>query len=184
MDVGIFLASRKRLMVWLIVPPLFIAGIGLSSYAWQQRAHWQLQETKALAEVLPPIITARKEVLELIKGFNSSAGGELGSENQVILFLQDMDQLNDFVVESVDVVELKGAKKKAVPVLNAVVNGSGDFRSIEQYINKVKTEQRLLSVNSIRVSQPKEPTAGAYEVAIIFELLLLDDMKAFNGGKP
>ncbi len=184
MDVGIFMASGGRLRAWLIIPPLLIVSVGLGSHAWQQRAEWRLQETQALSEVLPPFIAARKDAVELIEGFKTAAGGELGSEDQLISFLQDMAQKNDFIVGAVNVVDRKRQQQKAVPVLNAVVSGQGNFTAIHLYINEVKTEQHLLSVSSLKIKQPTELTEGdgLYDVEIVFELLLLDEMKAFSGG--
>ena len=80
MDVGKFKVSGIRLKTWLIIPPLLMASVGLGSRAWQRRAQWRLQETKALSEVLPPFITARKNTIDLFEGFKTATGGELGSE--------------------------------------------------------------------------------------------------------
>lgn len=182
MDVGIFMASGRRLKAWLIIPPLLMVSAGLGSHAWQQRAEWRLQETKALSEVLPPFIAARKAATDLFEDFKTSDGGELGSEDQLISFLQDMAQKNDFMVGTVNVVA-QNKQQQAVPVLNAVVRGEGDFSAIQLYINEVKSEQRLLSVSSIKIVQPTDRSTGdMYDVEIIFELLLLDEMKIFNGG--
>jgi len=183
MDVGIFMASGRRLRAWLIIPPLLIVSVGLGSHAWQQRAQWQLQETKALSEILPPFITARKTAVDLFEGFKTAEGGELGSEDQLISFLQEMAQQNNFLVDTVSVVSQKQQQQKDVPVLNAVVRGQGDFTAIQLYINEVKTKQRLLSADSIKIVQPTEASGGElYDVEIVFELLLLDGMKTFNGG--
>ncbi len=183
MDIAIFMASGTRLKAWLIIPPLLMVSVGMGSYAWQQQAQWQLQETQALSEVLPPFITARKDAITLFENFKTSAGGELGSEDQLISFLQDMAQKNDFVVDTIHVVDQKKQMQQAVPVLNAVVQGSGNFTAIQLYINEVKTEQRLLSVGTIHIGQSGALfDEGIYDVEIVFELLLLSEMKAFNGG--
>ena len=176
------MASGRQLRVWLIVPPLLMASVGLGSYAWQQRALWHLQEVQALSDVLPSFIGARKEIVALVEGFKTSTGGDIGSEDQLISFLQDMAQKNNFVVDTVNVIARKNKQQnKAIPVLNAVVHGVGDFTAIQLYINEVKTEQRLLSVSSVKVSQPSESSAGRYNVEVVFELLVLDEMKALNG---
>ena len=184
MDVGIFMASGRRLRAWLIIPPLLMVSVGMGSHAWQQRAQWQLEKTTALSEVLPPFITARKDAITLFDGFKTSEGEELGSEDQLISFLQDMAQQNDFIVDTVNMVNQKIRQQKAVPVLNAVVHGAGDFTAIELYINEVKSGQRLLSVSSIKILQPNNDGSEGrlYDVEIVFELLLLDGMKALNGG--
>ena len=183
MDVGIFMASGRRLRAWLIIPPLLMVSVGMGSHAWQQRAEWQLEKTKALSEVLPPFIAARKDAVTLFEGFKTSAGEELGSEDQLISFLQDMAQQNDFIVDSINTVNQKSHQQKAVPVLKTVVRGAGNFNAIELYINEVKTGQRLLSISSIKLMQPSDGSGGdLYDVEIIFELLMLDGMKVLNGG--
>lgn len=183
MDVGKFKVSGVRLKAWLIIPPLLMAGVGLGSHAWQGRAQWRLQEAKALSEVLPPFIAARKAAVGLFEGFKTAVGGELGSEDQLISFLQDMAQQNDFMVDTVNVVDRKNQQQKAVQVINAVVRGKGDFTAIQLYVNEVKSEQRLISVDSIKIAQPTDISGGdLYDVDIVFELLLLDEMKSFNGG--
>jgi len=177
------MASGRRLKAWLIIPPLLIVSVGMGSHAWQQRAQWQLEKTKALSDVLPAFIESRKEAIALFEGFRTAGGEELGSEDQLISFLQDMAQQNDFIVDSINVVDRKNRQQAAVPVLNAVVRGAGDFTAIQLYINEVKAGQRLLSVGSIKIAPPDNLSGGnLYDVEIIFELLLLDDMKAFNGG--
>ena len=182
MDVGIFITSGRRLKIWLIIPPLLMVGVGLGSSAWRQRAQWQLEEAKALSELLPPFISARNSAINLYKEFETSEGGELGSEDQLISFLQDMAQQNDFMVGTVNIVDRK-QQKQTVPVLNAVVRGEGDFTAVQLYINEVKSKQQLLSVDSIKVLQPTERSeAGVYGVEIVFELLLMDEIKALGGG--
>ena len=182
MDVGIFMVSAGRLKTWLIIPPLLMVSVGLGSHAWRQRAQWQLQETKALSELLPPFIEARRDTLALFEGFKTSSGGELGSEDQLISFLQDMAQQNDFMVNTVNVVDQQ-KQQQVVPVLNAVVRGQGNFTAVQLYINEAKSRQRLLSVESIKVAKPTERSGGGtFDVEIVFELLLLDGMKAFDGG--
>ena len=184
MDVGIFIASRARLGVWLVIPPLLMVTVGLGSHAWQQRAQWQLQEAKALSEILPPFITARKEAVNLVEGFKSEGSGELASKDQLGSFLQDMAEENHFSMgTAVSMPDQKNNPQKAVPVQNFVVKGAANFTDIQLFINEVKTEQKLLSVSSIKIMHPAERSGdGLYDVEIIFELLLLDEMKAFNGG--
>lgn len=182
MDVGIFITSSRRLTMWIIIPPLLMVGIGMGSFAWKQKAQWQLQEAQALSELLPPFITARNNAAELFKGFETDAGGELGSEDQLISFLQDMAQQNSFMVETVNIVARKNPQQ-TVPALNAVVKGEGDFTAVQLYINEAKSKQRLLSVDSIKVMEPNTRSeTGLYSVEIIFELLLIDEIKALGGG--
>lgn len=179
------MASGGRLKAWLIIPPLLIVGLGLSSNAWRQRSHWELQKARALSEVLPAFITARKDVMGLIDGFKQSSAGEIGSEDQLISFLQDMAQQNEFLVDTVNVITQKNQRQpqqKAIPVLNAVVRGSGDLAAIQLYINQVKTQQRLLSVSSLRMSPPKDAGSTLYDAEIIFELILLDELQTAKGG--
>jgi len=183
MDAGIFLVSGRRLKAWLILPPILIASVGLGSYAWQQQAEWQLKKAEALSDILPEFIKVREEAVLLVESLHTSVGGELASRDQLGSFLQDMAKYNDFKVATVDIIGApKSRQNKVIPVLHAMVRGHGDFLSTELYINKVKTEQRLLSVNSIVAQQPEDDSKeGVYDVTIVFELLILDDMAVFNG---
>ena len=186
MDVGIFKTSGLRLKLWIIIPPLLMVSVGLGSHAWRQRAVWKLQETQALSEFLPPLITARKDVAALFDSFKGSTGSEMGSGDQLISFLQDMAQLNDFMLDTIDIVDRRNSSpesSQALPVLNAVVRGRGDFTSVQMYINEAKSRQQLLSVDSLRVNKPSDGAgAGIYDVEIVFELMQLNEMKTVSGG--
>lgn len=180
MDVGIFIVSGWRLKTWLIIPPLLMVSVGLGSYAWQQRAQWQLQEAQALSDVLPPFIAARRAASDLFGDLKTATGGEVGSEDQLISFLQDIAQQADFMVSGVNVVDQKQQKAS---VLHVAVRGEGDFTAVQLYINEAKSKQRLLSVDSIKVMSPTEQSEGGlYNVEIVFELFLMDEMKALGGG--
>ena len=163
---------------------LLMVSVGLSSHAWRQRAHWQLQKTEAFSEVLPSFIEVRKDVMGLVDGFKTSAVGDIGSEDQLISFLQDMAQKHNVMVDTVNVVEQKTQRQQqmTIPAINAVVIGSGDFMAIQLYINEVKAAQRLLSVSSINISMPQNSSSELYDVKIVFELLLLDGTKLSEGG--
>ena len=76
MDVGIFKTSGIRLKIWLIVPPLLIVILGLGSHAWRQRAEWQLQETEAYSEILPQLMSARRNTALLLNSFRGSSGDD------------------------------------------------------------------------------------------------------------
>jgi len=183
MDIGLFISSPRRLTAWLIIPPLLISCFGLSSYAWRQRAHWQLQETKELTEILPPFFMARKSVIEMVDGFRLTTAGEIGSEDQLISFLQEAAPDSGFMVDTVNVTDQNRMKvKKPVSVLNAVVLGTGSFTAIQLYINEVKSSQRLLSVSSMKIVEADEAAEGYYDTELIFELLLLDELKVSSGG--
>lgn len=182
MDVGIFKTSGIRLKLWLMLPPLLMVSIGLGSLAWRQRAQWQLEETEALSEILPPLIAARRDVMELFEGFGSATGNDVGSEDQLISILQDMAQQNEFMLDTVSRVD-RTRKTQAIPIMNAVVRGRGDFTAVQMYINEAKSAQQLLSVDAIKVQMPSEEAEpGVYDVEIVFELLLLDEMKSIAGG--
>ena len=71
-------------------------------------------------------------------------------------FLQDMAVKNEFMVDSVNVIDRNSqrqADKHPIPVLSAVVRGTGNLAAIQLYINQVKTEQRLLSVNRLSLQE-------------------------------
>jgi hypothetical protein len=183
MDIGFFKASAGRLWAWMVLPPLLISIFGLGSYGWLQQAHWKLEQTTALADVLPDFVIGRKAANEMLETLTKTSVGEIGSEDQLISFLQDVAQQCDFMVDSVDMVaNNRMQEKKVLPVLNAVVRGTGDFNAIQIYINEVKMQQRLLSLDSIRLKIPKKAAEDLYDAELVFELLLLDDLQMVAGG--
>ena len=171
-------------MAWVVVPPLLIVSIGLSSYAWKERAEWRLQQNKALSDVLPIFIKAQKDASELIEGLGINERDKtIASEDQLISFLQEAALRRRFTVDAVKVVRHEQIRGKNIPVLNASVEGSGELTAIQLYINEIKSAQQLLSVSSIELSQEREHRSeGVYAAKVVFDLLLIDEVLKTVGG--
>ena len=184
MDVGKFKASKARLMAWIVVPPLLIVGIGLSAHAWKQRAEWRLQQNQTLSDVLPSFIKAQKNASELIESLGINEQDKMiGSEDQLISFLQEAAVRRRFTVDAVKVVRHEQLKGKNIPVLRATVQGFGELTAIQLYINEIKSAQQLLSVNSIELSQDKDHrSADVFATKVVFDLLLIDEVLQTVGG--
>jgi hypothetical protein len=183
MDIGIFKASRARLMAWIVIPPMLIVGVGLSSYAWRQRTIWKLQQTQSLSDVLPLVIESKREAEKLIGDLGLDDKSAIGSEDQLISFLQEIAVKRGVTVESVMVVRREPARGENIPVLSASVKGAGAFSALQLYVNEVKSAQSLLYVNALSLTQPRERMLDAvFEANIVFDLMLIDEVLKTTGG--
>ncbi|MEE9369731.1 MAG: hypothetical protein V3V05_12855 [Pontiella sp.] len=184
MDVGKFKASRGRLMAWIGIPPLLIVSVGLSAYAWAQKADTRLIQNQALSDVLPVFIKAQKDAAELIADLGINEEDKIGSEDQLISFLQEAALRRGFTVDAIQVVRHEKVRGKNVPVLSASVDGSGELAAIQLYINEIKSAQQLLSVSSIQLTQPKKMNVEnkTFDAKVVFDLLLLEEVLKTAGG--
>jgi len=182
MEIGRFKANKKRLIAWVVIPPLLTVSVGLSTYAFQQRELWRLQQAESLTEVLPSIIQIRDEAAALLKNFNESSPEEIVSENQLISFLQDIAQQQNFLVNTIQVDRLAPAAGGKFPRLNAVVQGSGSFSAIQLYINKAESVNQMLSASSINLSQSRDGGDEYFGAKITFDLLLINEVLSSTGG--
>lgn len=183
MDVGIFKASQARLMAWIVIPPMLIVGVGLSSYAWSQRTEWKLQQAQSLSDVLPLVIESKREAAKLIGDLGLNEKSAIASEDQLISFLQEVALKHGVTVESVKVVRRELARGENIPILSASLEGAGTFAALQLYVNEIKSAQSLLSVNSLRLSQPrKRISEDLFEASIVFDLMLIDEVLKTTGG--
>ena len=183
MDVGKFKASGGRLMAWIVIPPLLIVGVGLSAYAGQQKAELRLRQSKALSDVLPLFIKAQRDASELIADLGINEQDKIGSEDQLISFLQEAALRRGVTVEAVQVVRREQVRGRKIPVLSASVEGSGELTAIQLYINEIKSAQQLLSVNSIELTQSSDlQSDNVFDAKVVFDLLLIEEVLKTAGG--
>lgn len=183
MDVGKFKASRGRLMAWIVIPPVLAASVGFGAFAWRQSAELGLQQARALSDVLPDIIESRRKAEQLIDSLGLSEENAIGSEGQLISFLQEAAIRQDFVVKSIQVVRKEQSKGQKIPVLSAEVEGAGAFKAIQLYLNEVRSAQHLLSVSEVNLSLPRQVQAEEqFNASIQFDLLLIDKALKSAGG--
>lgn len=153
MDVGKFKASRGRLISWVILPPVLIVGIGLSSFALSLESEWELERTRVLAELLPKVEEARKEADNLIVQYRESDTGSVTSEDELISFLQNIAQQTGFTVDTLKVERRGSSAGHNVPVLTAHIRGSGTMLSLQNFIADAGSRQQLLSERALKISQ-------------------------------
>lgn len=183
MDVGIFKISKIRLITWTVIPPVLIAAVGLSSYALRQRAEWRLQQTQALSDVLPAVIGAQSAVRQLFEDLGLSEEKRIASEDQLISLLQEKATQRNITFKTVQVVRRDKSKGSNVPVLSAVVEAFGDVAAFQLYLNDIKANQPLLTASSIKIEQRTDDgQAGDFELKVIFDLLLVDEVLKASGG--
>lgn len=184
MDVGIFKVSKTRMIAWIVIPPVLIAAVGLSSYAFRQRAEGRLNQTQALSDVLPAIIGAQKETKQLFEDLGLSKEKRIASEDQLISLLQEKAIQRNISFETVQVVRRDKSKGSSIPVLRAVVEAYGNVGAFQLYLNDVKLAQPLLTASSIQIDQRIDDGGGGGDFAlmVVFDLLLADEVLNASGG--
>lgn len=181
MDVGIFKASRARLILWIAVPPLLMVGVGLSAYALQRQSQWQLNRTEVLAKVLPRFVKTQREASTLLAEFKGLGTSAIQSEDQLMSFLEETAQRAGFAVDSVKVERRVSAENRGMPVLIGNVKGAGGFDAIAQFIANVTSEQHLLSEQSVKITQSNGGGSMDYGAELTVELLLFNELKKAGG---
>lgn len=183
MDIGVFRASRVRLMVWIVVPPLLIVSLGLGTEALKRRSEWELNRTKEMTKILPKLIQMRERASDVLIEFKKGSEEQvIESEDQLISFLQEEAQQVGFTVDSIKVERRSSEVNPSISVLVASVKGTGSFDAIELYLGDVTTAHCLLCESAIKLSQVQEYNAGFYRAELAFELTLLHGSKGASGG--
>lgn len=183
MDVGMFKVSKARLIAWIAIPPVLIAAVGLSSYALRQRSEWRLKQTQSLSDVLPAVIQAQAEVRQLFEDLGLSEANRIASEDQLISLLQEKAFQRNITFKTVQVVRRDKSKGANIPALSATVEAYGDVAAFQLYLNDIKVAQPLLTASSIKIDQEADGGQdGDFELKVVFDLLLVDEVLMARGG--
>ncbi len=183
MDVGIFKASKTRLALWVAVPPILIVAVGLSSFALQQRAEWQLQETKALSDVLPEVVNAKRDVQELYDKLGLSEEKRISTGDQLIAILEEKARHRRIDLKKTQIIDRETAKGSKIPVISVIVEASGEFADFQLFLNDVKSAHPLVTARTITLQQSEENDIKAgFDLKVVFDLLLVGDVLKAHGG--
>ncbi len=171
MDIGRFKATRTRLVMWLMLPPLLIAGIGLSSYAVRLKSEWELTRTEGLTSVLPKLVRVRKQAFHLVDEFEENSL-TLHSEDDLIVYLRKAAQASGF---DVDALKVNRKKDKVMTILTASLTGTGSFESIQRFLGNVSAGQHLLSERELQLTRVfQSGGAPAYKADLTLSLAMFD----------
>jgi len=184
MDVGIFKASKPRLVAWIIIPPVVITSVGLSTFAMRQRAEWQLRQTMALSEILPEVIQARENIGELMQSLGLTEEMRISTGDQLLALLDEKATHRSIDVKRTQILQRDNSKESGIPVISAMLEASGDFSNIQLFLNDVRSAYPLVSARSIELSlnQDPEEDAGDFDIKLIFDLMLVNDVLEATGG--
>ncbi|VGO17542.1 hypothetical protein PDESU_06139 [Pontiella desulfatans] len=183
MDIGKFKSSRGRLTLWVMIPPLLIVGVGLSTYALRLQSEWQLNRTQGLCEVLPKLMETQRQTLRVLEDFHSSKTKPISSEDELISFVQDAARKAEFTIDSLKVERRASAQNGNMPVLLASVNGNGAIDAIQRFLADVSVSQHLLSERSLQIAKQANGLDDQIcKANITFELVLFKGFRSGAGG--
>ncbi|NNJ69983.1 MAG: hypothetical protein HKP10_01690 [Kiritimatiellales bacterium] len=180
MDIGKFKSSPTRLTLWLLIPPLIAAGVGLSVYALKLQSEWELSRTQSLADALPRLVFVRELAGDLMAEVRGNDQENVKSEDEFISFIQSTAAAGNFTVNRLNV-ERRTSDSQKLPVLVAKVRGIGTFGAIQKFLGEVAAKQPLLSQSALRVTQSSRSADGSQcNAEATFELVLVDTLD--SGG--
>jgi hypothetical protein len=183
MDVGTFKASKARLIMWIVIPPMLIVIVGLSSYALQQRAEWKLQETQALSNVLPDVIEAKKDVQTLYDELGLSKDKRISSGDELVSILEEEARRRRIELKRTQVIDREMPKGAKIPVISVIIDASGEFSDFQLFLNDIKTAHPLVSTRSATLDQSEDGAAeSGFDLKVVFDLLLVGDVLKASGG--
>lgn len=183
MDVGVFKASKVRLVIWIVVPPILIMVVGLSSFALRQYAEGQLEQTKALSNVLPDVISTRKKVHTLVDDLGLSKEKRIASADQFLAHLEEKATNRNIDLKKTQILRREKEKGSSTPVVSAMVEAVGGFADFQLFLNDVKSAHPLVSARLIELKQGREDAVGeGFQLKIVFDLLLVGDVLKTTGG--
>ena len=178
MDIGKFKATRLRLILWILLPPLIITGIGLSAYALRLQAEWELNRISLFSDVLPELAMTQQKAQDLLKDFQASEAYSIRSEDDLIAYIREIERKSEFTIDTLEVV--RKSSRNDMSVLTALVEGEGLFETIQTFMSDVVSRQHLLYSSQLEVAKGMGPDAEVSErlrAEITFELILLDSLK-------
>ena len=182
MDIGKFKASRARLLLWIVLPPLMFTGVGLSTYALRLQAEWELNRAQLFSSVMPELVLARTQARNLLQSFDGSQAYSIQSEDDFISYIREIERKSDFTVDTLEVE--RSSTEDNMSILTAEVEGDGDFKTLEKFISDVVSGQHLLFGNQLVITQIKDmDSSGSEQLSadITFELILLDALNSIIG---
>lgn len=182
MDIGKFKSSRGRLILWVLIPPVLIVSVGLSSQGLRTQSEWKLKRAEALVDVLPRLAQVQGEAKQVINTFRGEQSTSIKTEDELISYLQNAASKVGFTIDSLKV-ERRPSAASNVPMLVADVKGVGTFIDVENYIGEVSSGQHLLYESSLRVSRSSHAVrADECQASITFDLVLFNSINASGGG--
>ena len=183
MGIGKFKSSRGRLILWVLIPPVLIASVGLSSQGLRTRSEWELKRTEVLVEVLPRLARVQAEADAVLQEFRGEQSTSIKTEDELISYLQNAAGKVGFTIDSLKVERRRSANDKNVPMLVAEVKGIGTFIDVENYLGEVSAGQTLLYESSLKVSRSSTAVrADECHASITFDLVLFSALNPSGGG--
>ncbi len=180
MDIGKFKSSSTRLTLWILIPPLLVAGVGLGVYMLKLQSEWEFNRTQSLAEALPRLVFVRELAGNLMLDVQGDDVNRVKNEDEFISFLQSTASALDFTVNSLKV-ERRTSDSQNLPVLVAKVRGTGTFPTIQNFLGDVASKQPLLSQSALRVSQSSgSADRNLCNAEATFELVMVETL--VSGG--
>ena len=168
MDLGIYLSTKKKLVVWIIGPVLFLSVLFLPVFIYFKSINNNLSEKKFMLESMPTIIEKITMAQSTVKSYQSNA-----SKAELIEWVNS--QLNyiandsGFVIDSL-IVKKDNSKnaEEAITVYEISIKGKGELDKIVSFFNKSQSMMPLLTLDSMQLRTVGQASERIYDTQLSF----------------
>jgi hypothetical protein len=164
MDVGVFLRSKTRLRMWILVPPavLFLLVGGGAWYC--SRADRTLRWQGAFLESVPELRVMLQNALSMTSNSYLTARSTSEARENLNALFNDVARQSGFTINSLGIEESAGARKE----LRATVKGEGTLDLILRFIEAAERPANLVTLDAATMTVMQPRANPSFQVQMMF----------------
>lgn len=164
MDVGVFLRSRTRLKLWLLLPPVALALL-VGGGAWYCiRADRDIRWKGQFLESAPELRVMLHNALSVSSNAYRTAWSTGEAREKLNSLFNDVARQSGFTINSLGIEEGTGARKG----LRATVKGDGTLDLVLRFIEAAEKPANLVTLESATMSAMRPMANPPYQVEMTF----------------
>ena len=183
MDAGVFVQSKVRLGLWIIVPLLLIAGLQVGVRTYARHAEDRLRESRDLMNVMPEMEVKLASARSVIGRFGVEAEGAVEASELVRRRVTMAGQQSGLVINSLSVekesqplagrpISLAAARAAAsLPAgaesVRVSVSGVGPLAAMIRFLDQLQGPESLATIESASVRTMDLVTEPMYAADLV-----------------
>ncbi len=151
MDLGIFVSSRKKLALWLVLPVFVLVIIYLSSSFYFNSAYNDLKEKESFIELMPLMEQKLQKAKEVLLGYKANKQEDelLGGLNSKI---NKFAKKSDFNLDSLSIQKVNSSHSPEFLVFQASIKGKGSFYNVFEFLENSRKENELFFFKIVNIN--------------------------------
>jgi len=174
-DLGIFLSNKKKILIWILSPVLFLIILSLLSFNYFKREDNLLKERRAMIETAP-VMDQKISMAKLIIENYKIASPENDLSEMLNAQLNKAALVNGFNVNSLTVErKTSEGQEEKMAVFQVAVKGDGSITAITGFFNGTCAVGRLFSVDNASLKLNNESiSSDIYNADIVFSYYMVE----------